>query len=83
MVQQKGWMQVGTVTVRLNAKEQEVFEAYAERHGVPLSTMMKQALEERIKNEFDIAVLKSYESDVQNDGVTTYDYDEMKKMLDL
>lgn len=50
---------------------------------MPLSTMMKQALEERIENEFDIAVLKSYESDVQNDGVTTYDYDEMKKMLDL
>lgn len=74
---------MGMVTVHLNDKEQEVFEAYAERHGVPLSTIMKQVLEERIEDEFDLEVLKSYEADVQNDGVTTYDHDEMKQMLDL
>ncbi|WP_072710566.1 type II toxin-antitoxin system RelB family antitoxin [Lacicoccus alkaliphilus] len=74
---------MGTITVRMNKDEQEAFEAYAKLHGAPLSTIMKQALEERIEDEFDLELLKSYEADVQNDDVTVYDHDEMKKMLGL
>lgn len=76
-------MPMSTITVRMNKDEQEAFEAYAKLHGVPLSTIMKQALEERIEDEFDLELLKSYEADVQNDDVTVYDHDEMKKQLCL
>ncbi|MCG1010915.1 hypothetical protein J4760_12875 [Salinicoccus sp. ID82-1] len=74
---------MGTIEVRLNDREQKVFEDYAERHGIPLSSMMKQALEERIEDELDLESVKSYEADVQNNNVTVYDYDETKQMLDL
>ena len=74
---------MSTITVRMNKNEQEVFETYAKLRGVPLSTIMKQTLEEKIEDEFDVQVLKSYESDVQNDDVTLYDHDDVKRMLGL
>lgn len=76
-------MLMSTITVRMNKDEQEAFEAYAKLHGVPLSTIMKQVLKERIEDEFDLEVLKSYEADVQNDDVTFYNHNEMKKQLGL
>lgn len=74
---------MSTITVRLNETEQKIFEEYAKLYDVPLSTLMKQALEERIEDEFDLDVIKAYEEDIQNDDVVVYGHDEMKKMLDL
>ncbi|WP_017549890.1 type II toxin-antitoxin system RelB family antitoxin [Salinicoccus carnicancri] len=45
---------MSTITVRMNKDEQEVFETYAKLRGVPLSTIMKQTLEEKIEDEFDV-----------------------------
>ncbi len=53
-LKQKGLMLMSTITVRMNKDEQEVFETYAKLRGVPLSTIMKQTLEEKIEDEFDV-----------------------------
>lgn len=76
-------MLMSTITVRMNKDEQEAFEAYAKLRGAPLSTIMKQTLEEKMEDEFDLQVIKSYEADVQNDDVTLYDHDDVKQMLGL
>ncbi|WP_411843746.1 DUF6290 family protein [Salinicoccus sp. HZC-1] len=58
-------------------------------YDMPLSTLLKQTLEERIEDELDLEAIKAYEESLQNDnndeldGVTVYGHDEMKKMLDL
>lgn len=39
---------MSTVTVRLNKEEQEIFNPYANLYGMPLSTLFKKTLEERI-----------------------------------
>ncbi|KIH70683.1 type II toxin-antitoxin system RelB family antitoxin [Salinicoccus roseus] len=74
---------MSTITVRMNESERQAFEAYAKLHGVPLSTIMKQTLEERMEEEFDLEVIEAYETDVQNDDVTVYGHDEVKRMLGL
>lgn len=80
---------MGTITVRLNEKEQKAFEEYAKLYDVPLSSLLKQTLEEKIEEELDLDAIKAYEERLQNDNhdenddVVVYEHDEMKKMLDL
>lgn len=74
---------MGTITVRLNEMEQKVFEEYAKMYDVPLSSLMKQTLEERIEDELDLDAIKAYENQLETDDVSVYEHDEMKKMLGL
>lgn len=74
---------MSTITVRLNQMEQKIFEEYAKLHDMPLSTLLKQALEEKIENELDLDIIKAYEEDIKNDDMVVYSHDEVKKMLDL
>ena len=45
-----------TVSVRLNAKEERVFTAYADIMGEPLSALFKRFMEEKLGDEFDMKV---------------------------
>ena len=42
---------MSTITVRLNSDEAKLYKEYAEFKNIPLSTLMKEALEEKIENE--------------------------------
>lgn len=74
---------MGTITVRLNPDEQRVFSEYAKLNGMPLSTLFKKIMEERIEDEFDMKCIKEYENDVKDRNTQTVDHDELKKMLGL
>lgn len=74
---------MSTVTVRLNEEEQKTFNEYAKLYDMPLSTLFKKTLEERIENEIDIKLIEEYETKVKADTVETYDYEEVRKMLGL
>jgi len=74
---------MSTITVRLNEDEQKIFDEYAKLQETPLSTLMKQSLEERIEDELDLKAIKDYEERLQKDEIEVYDYDEVKKMLGL
>jgi len=74
---------MGTITVRLNKKEKQAFSEYAKLHGIPLSTLFKQTLEERIEDEIDMKLIKEYEEDVKNGNTEEYSHDEVMKMLGL
>ncbi|PQC28360.1 type II toxin-antitoxin system RelB family antitoxin [Enterococcus mundtii] len=41
-------------TIRLNDQEEAFFQSYAELTGQPLSTLMKQALTEKIEDFLDL-----------------------------
>ncbi|UUX34463.1 type II toxin-antitoxin system RelB family antitoxin [Fundicoccus culcitae] len=45
---------MGVTTIRLNEQEEALFNSYAELTGQPLSTLMKQALTEKIEDYFDL-----------------------------
>lgn len=74
---------MSTITIRLNSEEQNTFNEYAKLHGIPLSTLFKQSLEERIEDEFDMKMIKEYEEDVKNGNVEIYTHSDVKKILGL
>lgn len=45
---------MGVTTIRLNEQEEKMFQSYAELTGLPLSTLMKQALTEKIEDFLDL-----------------------------
>lgn len=74
---------MGTITVRLNEEEQKVFDEYAKLHDAPLSTLLKQSLEEKIEDELDLEAIRDYEERLQKDEIEVYSHDDVKKMLGL
>ncbi|MDN6502799.1 MAG: DUF6290 family protein [Tetragenococcus koreensis] len=72
-----------TITVRLNEEEQKAFNEYAKLHGIPLSTLFKQTLEEKMADEMDLKRIKEYEADLKDGKSETYNHDEVMKMLGL
>ena len=69
-----------TVTVRLKNEENKLFNEYAEIHDMPLSTILKETLKEKMEDDYDMALIKEYE---QNDNTSevTYTHDEVKDIL--
>ena len=52
---------MSTVTVRLNSEESELFNSYAELHDIPLSTLFKETLIEKMEDDLDLKLIKEYE----------------------
>lgn len=74
---------MGTVSIRLNEKENKVFNEFAKLHDIPLSTLFKKVLIEKIEDEIDMRAIKEYEEDVKNNNVELYDFEEVAENLDL
>ena len=72
-----------TITVRLNKEEEKIYTRYAEFNNIPLSTLMKEALMEKIENEIDLKSVLEYELKVAENEVEFYTLDEAKKLLGL
>lgn len=69
-----------TVTVRLNEEELKAFNAYAQLSDMPLSTLLKRTLEEKMADEFDMFTIAEYENEEAGE---TYTHKEMKEFLEL
>lgn len=72
-----------TLSVRMKDEERKLFEEYAKLNGVGLSTLFKQALEERIENELDIKAIEEYEEDVKEGTTETVSWEQAEKILDM
>ena len=74
---------MSTITIRLNSDEEKSFSEYAKLHGIPLSTLFKQTLEERIEDEMDRKAIAEYDEKVKNGSAKFFDNHEVKKILGL
>lgn len=74
---------MSTVTVRLNEEEERIFKEYARLMNMPLSTLLKQTLEEKLEDEFDMQLIAEYEKDLQNNRVEILSHEEVKNKLGL
>lgn len=79
----KGEIFMSTITVRLNREEARIYKEYAEFKNIPLSTLMKEALEEKIEDEIDLKSILDYEERFKNNEVEYIPFDEVKKRLDI
>lgn len=71
---------MSTITVRLNQDEAIIYKEYAEFKNVALSTLMKEALQEKIEDEIDMKAINEYEEDVKNDSGEVYDKKAIKSL---
>lgn len=74
---------MSTITVRLNNEEERIYKEYAEFKNIPLSTLMKEALEEKIENETDLRAIIAYEERLKNSEAEYISFDEVKKRLEV
>ena len=70
------------ISLRLNDEETMLIKRYAALHGISLSDLFRQAVIEKIEDEYD---LECYEKAVEsyNSDNTTYTLDEVEKELGL
>lgn len=75
-----GVMTMDTITIRLNEVESRTFKEYAKLNDMPLSTLLKKTLEEKMEIEFDMRAISEYEN---NDSHEIYTHEELKETLGL
>lgn len=71
-----------TISVRLNEKDAELVKAYAKMNNVSLSDLIRNAILEKIENEYDLDCYEKAIKEFTKDP-KTYTLDEVKKELDL
>ena len=71
-----------TISVRLNEKDTELIKAYANINNISLSDLIRNAVLEKIENEYD---LESYNKaiDEYRKNPKTYTLEEVKEELGL
>ena len=71
-----------TISLRLNEEDTMLIKKYAEINNISISDLFRQAVLERIEDEYDLQAynkaIKEYEA-----NPVTYSHDEVGKMLGL
>ncbi|MCI9063550.1 MAG: ribbon-helix-helix protein, CopG family [Clostridia bacterium] len=71
-----------TISVRLNEKDTELIKAYAEIHGISLSDLIRNAVLEKIEDEYDLECYKKAMKKYKENPVT-YTLEEIEKELGI
>ena len=71
-----------TISVRLNEKDTELIKAYAKLNNISLSELVRNAILEKIEDEYD---LKAYEKAMKEykKNPVTYNHEEVAEILDI
>ena len=70
------------ISLRLNAEDTTLIKNYAALHNISLSELFRQAVMEKIEDEYDLNAYESAMKDFVKDN-TTYSLDEVEKELGL
>lgn len=70
-------------SIRLTTKEKNLAESYARIHAISLGEAFKQALFEKIEDEYDLTVAQEAYDEYVNDGRKSRPISELWKELDL
>ena len=71
-----------SISIRVNKKETDLIKKYAELNGLTVSEVMRQAILEKIEDEFDI-FLYDKALQVYEENPKTYTLKEAKEILDM
>lgn len=70
-------------SIRLTTEEKNLAESYARIHAISLGEAFKQALFEKIEDEYDLTVAQETYDEYVNDGRKSRPISELWKELDL
>lgn len=71
-----------TISLRLSEQDALLIKKYAEINGLSISELVRQAVLEKIENEFDVKAYKDAMNQLKKDN-TTYSLSEVEKKLGL
>lgn len=71
-----------TISVRLSDKDSELIKAYAEMNNISLSDLIRNAVLEKIEDEYDLECYKKAMEEYKKNP-KTYTMEEVKKELGL
>ena len=71
-----------TVSVRLNKDDEKLIKTYADMNNISLSDLIRNAVIEKIENEYDLECYKKAMADYKKNP-KTYTIEEIKEELDL
>lgn len=72
---------MSTISVRFNRKDDVLIRTYAELHNVELSTFIRQAVIEKIEDEYDLALFqKVWDEELNQERIA---HDALKRELGL
>ncbi|MDR0899488.1 MAG: DUF6290 family protein [Lactobacillaceae bacterium] len=69
-----------TMTLRINTEDSNLIKKFAETHDLSLSDFARQAMLEKIEDDYDLQALRK--AMLEDDG-TRYSLDDVKKELGL
>lgn len=70
------------ISLRLSEEDTKLIKNYAALHNISLSELFRQAVMEKIEDEYDLNAYESAMKDFAEDN-TTYSLDEVEKELGL
>ncbi|MBQ2679654.1 MAG: antitoxin [Firmicutes bacterium] len=70
-------------SIRLTDRERKLAESYAKIHGISMGEAFKNALFEKIEDEYDLKVIAAYEKDKENGTLETTTFEELVEELGL
>ena len=71
-----------TISLRLSEQDALLIKKYAEINGLSISELVRQAVLEKIENEFDVKAYKEAMNQLKEDNIT-YSLSEVEKKLGL
>ena len=71
-----------TVSVRLNKEDEKLIKAYADLNNISLSDLIRNAVIEKIEDEYDLECYKKAMEEYKKNP-KTYTMEEVKKELEL
>ncbi len=71
-----------TISVRLNEEDTKLIKAYAELNKMTLSELIRNAIMEKIEDEYDLECYEKAIAEYRKNPVT-YTLEEVKRELDL
>ena len=70
-------------SIRLTEQEKQIADSYARLHSISLGEAFKQALFEKIEDEYDLAVYEEAHKEYENSGKKSRPIEELWQELDL
>lgn len=71
-----------TISVRLNDKDTKLIKAYADMNNISLSDLVRNAVLEKIEDEYDLECYKKAMEEYKKNP-KTYTHEEVKEMMKI
>ena len=71
-----------SISLRLNEEDATLIKKYATMHNLSMSELIRQAVMEKIEDEYDLAAYQNAMDEYKKDS-TTYTLDEVEKELGI